>query len=434
MTHTAELALVALLFASLFLVTLLGLASPAHADPDILYAAPAANGSGVCSSWANACTLQTALANAVSGDQIWVQAGVHKPTTTTDRTVSFDLQRGMAVYGGFAGTETALDQRDPANHITVLSGDIDNNDTTDPYGVVTDTANLAGNNSYHVVTSSGVTETAVLDGFTITAGQASYPASQAYYGGGMYNDNASPRLTNVILWGNTATIGDTQIYNINTSTPTISYSDIQGCGGSGAGWDPNLGTDGGGNIDGNPLFVDAARGNLRLQIGSPAIDAGNNISVTVSTDLDGSSRFVDIPTMPDTGNGTPPIVDMGAYEVPQPSVDGATLCSRGKVPRRGLVRIASGPLSRIVSCGKSPERGDLLPATGQVAVVRSARRDLTEIERRVMRRSCFVLSRFILDKPEHLCYTGIVKALHDQHSTIQLVHIPEYSFDPASFP
>ena len=32
------------------------------------------------------------------------------------------------------------------------------------------------------------------------------------------------------------------------------------------------------------------------------------------TDLDGSPRFIDDPMTPDTGNGTPPIVDMGAYE------------------------------------------------------------------------------------------------------------------------
>ncbi len=34
----------------------------------------------------------------------------------------------------------------------------------------------------------------------------------------------------------------------------------------------------------------------------------------VTTDLDGSPRFVDDPDTPDTGNGDPPIVDMGAYE------------------------------------------------------------------------------------------------------------------------
>jgi hypothetical protein len=55
--------------------------------------------------------------------------------------------------------------------------------------------------------------------------------------------------------------------------------------------------------------------NLRLQTDSPAIDAGNNASITITTDLDGNPRFVNIPAIPDTGNGSPPLVDMGAYEV-----------------------------------------------------------------------------------------------------------------------
>jgi len=72
-----------------------------------------------------------------------------------------------------------------------------------------------------------------------------------------------------------------------------------------------LGTDGGGNIDSDPLFVDADGGddivgtgddNVRLLPCSPCIDAGDNSVVTVGIDLDGNERIV---------NGT---VDMGAYE------------------------------------------------------------------------------------------------------------------------
>ena len=133
-------------------------------------------------------------------------------------------------------------------------------------------------------------------------------------GGGMYNSGGStPILANTVLWGNTASNTGPQIYNASGS-PTISYSDIQGSGGSGVGWDTGLGTDAGGNIDADPLFVDGSGGDLHLQTSSPAIDAGNNVIVTVSTDLDGYLRFVDIPGAPDTGNGTPPIVDMGPYE------------------------------------------------------------------------------------------------------------------------
>lgn len=523
----------------------------------VLYSAPAPNGSGDCTSWADACSLQTALTAALSGDQIWVKSGVHKPGAA--RADTFTLQPGVAVYGGFAGTETQLNQRDWLANITVLSGDIDGNDLADPSGVVTSTANIAGSNSYHVVTAgSTVAETARLDGFTITAGQANGASPDANgggvynlagdptiantrlsgnlaasRGGGMYNEGiygngsspnlsevtfsgnsadggggmanyyfASPALTQVTFSGNTASsdgggmhnqqdanpsltdcsflantattgggifnyiwanpnlirvlfqgnsvanngggmasynsahpsldevtfqnntaangggmfsyynadspsikntrfignsaanggglysqevpyapqgivnalfLGNTAssyggaiysdrsrialtnatlsensasvragaFYNFNqgdatmsnvilwdnsapadpeihndTSTNTISYSLVAGSGGSGAGWNSSLGSDGGGNLDSNPYFQDAAGGDLRLQDLSPAIDAGNNSAVPagVTTDLNGGPRFADISGVADTGSGTAPIVDMGAYE------------------------------------------------------------------------------------------------------------------------
>jgi hypothetical protein len=188
----------------------------------VRYAAPTTSGSGDCSSWTNACTLQTALTNAVSGDEIWVKAGVHYPGAAGNRTATFTLKNGVALYGGFAGTETARDQRDPAAHVTVLSGDIDhetNPDTVNASGVVTDTAKIAGSNAYHVVTGSSTNNTAVLDGFTITAGQAngSYPD---YYGGGMLNKSGSPTLSNVTFSANSAKYGGGMLND--HSNPTLS--------------------------------------------------------------------------------------------------------------------------------------------------------------------------------------------------------------------
>jgi hypothetical protein len=122
----------------------------------ILYVTP--DGTGDCSSWVNACILQTALTNATGGDDIWVAAGTYKPTTSTSPFMSFVLKNGVAVYGGFDGTESLVTQRDPEINITILSGDI---------GVEGDNSD----NSERVIIASNVDNTTILDGFTITGGQ-----------------------------------------------------------------------------------------------------------------------------------------------------------------------------------------------------------------------------------------------------------------------
>src|SRR4029079_6273753 len=88
-----------------------------------------------------------------------------------------------------------------------------------------------------------------------------------------------------------------------------------------------------GNIDANPLFAGAPV-DLRLNAGSPAIDAGNNAAVPggVTTDIAGRPRFFEDPGAPNTGAGTPPLVDMGANErvplsVTAPTPSSQTVCA-----------------------------------------------------------------------------------------------------------
>ena len=106
------------IFSILFILAFMLVSAPlqaAHAA-GVRYVKPGS--AGDCSGWVNACDLQTALTGAVSGDQILVAAGMYKPTTDpTDRTATFQLKSGVALYGGFAGTETSLDQRNPATKI-----------------------------------------------------------------------------------------------------------------------------------------------------------------------------------------------------------------------------------------------------------------------------------------------------------------------------
>lgn len=149
---------------------------------------------GDCFSWDTACDLQDALALAEAGDQVWVAAGIYKPTTDTDRTATFLLKSGVAIYGGFAGTETSLTERDWETNLTTLSGDIG-----------TEAVNT--DNSYHVVTGSNVNDTTVLDGFTISGGNASAEPVPHIYGGGMYISDGNPTLSNLVFHANTAAYG-----------------------------------------------------------------------------------------------------------------------------------------------------------------------------------------------------------------------------------
>jgi hypothetical protein len=162
----------------------------------------ASTGSNNGTSWANAYTsLQPALEAATSGKQIWVARGTYKPTTGTDRSVSFQMKSGVKVYGGFAGTETSVSQRSnfkkgEANE-TILSGDIG-------------TAGDSTDNCYHVIFNSEISNTALLDGFTITAGQAdNYSVDDVTHGGGggVYNYKSSLVITNCHFNSNYAYFG-----------------------------------------------------------------------------------------------------------------------------------------------------------------------------------------------------------------------------------
>jgi C1A family cysteine protease len=340
------------------------------------------------SSWENAFdTLQEGLDAASSGDEIWVAQGTYKPTEehggSGDGYQSFQMENGVAIYGGFDATETQRDDRDWKNNPAILSGDI---------GAPGDRSD----NCYHVFYHPNGTDldsSAVLDGFTITAGNATGGGTYAYgagmfnyssspalsncifsgnsaalygggmsnyycsptlincvfsgnsarWGGGMHNYDSFPDLTNCsfsgnsasdtggamynreswpvvmncVLWGDEAGDSSDEVLNCSNSSPTFSYCDIQGSGGSGAGWDAGLGTDGGNNIDVAPLLVDrpeptaapTTEGDVRLREGSPCIDSGNNTAAAeVSTDFEGDTRIMD---GDEDGTAT---VDIGADE------------------------------------------------------------------------------------------------------------------------
>lgn len=394
--------------------------------PSRLFVNKQAVGAGTGATWAAAIpelrdALQCADESAGVVTAVWVAAGTYTPAPapgpyeSPDRSASFHVRSGLALYGGFTGDEDPLTfdlhDRDFAAHETILSGDI------------TGLGGPAYDRSQHVVRAERVDATAVIDGFTVAGGSADTSSGREFYGGGMYivtasptlsncvfrnnmasigagvciRDGSSPTLTNCafiknaatsyhgglsclydnsptlinclflynsasrggalgslygahlslinctcyankatsmggtlynqgstatlancVLWANTPASGP-QISDDPNSATTATYSCIQD------GW-PGLG-----NIAVDPTilvtagpdgYLETADDVLYLLNGSPCIDAGNNAAVPagIFNDIQGHPRFLDDPATPDTGAGTPPLVDMGTQEFVFPGV------------------------------------------------------------------------------------------------------------------
>lgn len=195
---------------SLFALALAaGLSSPAFAA--VIRVDASAVGANNGSSWPNAYkSLQSALAVAVGGDQIWIANGTYKPADAGNPQVSFVIPSGVALYGGFAGTESTLVQRDWKVNITLLSGDIDNNDLDNDNDGIPD--GFAGSNSFHVVRTGAVSAQTRIDGVTIVAGDAWQGGPDNYLaanpdGAGLWNDGGTPIVENVRIIGHIARRG-----------------------------------------------------------------------------------------------------------------------------------------------------------------------------------------------------------------------------------
>lgn len=187
------------------------------------------------SSWANASKdVQDMINASASGNEIWIAAGVYKPNriehdfgtlVAPARYVAFKLKDGVKLYGGFAGNETLLSQRNWTTNKTIFSGDIDNNDVLTgglSNGVI-------GNNAIHVIIAAGVGSSTSVDGFYITGGYTANGFNltingflmDSQFGSGISNRGSSPVITNCSFIGNEGEGGGGGISNYSSS-PAIS--------------------------------------------------------------------------------------------------------------------------------------------------------------------------------------------------------------------
>ncbi|MBN2391583.1 MAG: hypothetical protein JXR84_12735 [Anaerolineae bacterium] len=232
-------------------------------------------------SWTTAySTLQDALdytnVYSTTAYEIWIAEGVYYPDeggshVSNAVTETFRIPwNNVELYGGFVATETMRTQRDWTAHPTILSGDIDSNDTNTDGNFIAETWNdIQGDNAYHVLYLGGVyghsiTETTVIDGFIVTGGYANGISplhEEDKVGGGYYsailttsNVVCSPMLTNLIFSGNRASQSGGGMYNFandGDSSPTLTNVTFSG----------NYADFGGGMYNGG---IDFGRGNPTL--------------------------------------------------------------------------------------------------------------------------------------------------------------------------
>lgn len=170
----------------------------------IWYIKPDGDAEALGDSWANATTLHRALADSAASDGLWLQQGTYLPGTG-DRQASFVINKAVTLLGGFTGTESNANQRDPKNNLTILSGDQLQND--DPTDISLDHGSRQ-DNSYHVLTISDVppppmgvwdAPMVTLDGLVIEGGNANgegsepSPVDDEEGGGGDFGPPIPPR-------------------------------------------------------------------------------------------------------------------------------------------------------------------------------------------------------------------------------------------------
>lgn len=208
------------------LATLVDAGSPCNeagalpANVRVVNQAAAPGGNGV--TWATAFrSLQDALACVRAGagscagvDELWVAQGSYYPDegagiTPGDRNATFSLIDGVGLYGGFNGSEYARSQRQWSSRVTVLSGDVDNNDAQVPAASLAD---VAGSNSGHIVTANGaggtpITAGTVLDGFTLSGGWFTGVAGSAFWCNGRgTGSSCGPTLRNLTIVANASAV------------------------------------------------------------------------------------------------------------------------------------------------------------------------------------------------------------------------------------
>lgn len=231
---------------TLLAVLLLGSAAKAQT---IHYVTPTGDNPATGNQWEVAGTVKSlsqALTDAVAGDQIWV-LGFEQITDPSQLYVApeggFTVKSGVKLYGGFRGTERTIDERPTLGkapyftYRSVLSGDINCDDTVDEINYVYPANETREDNAKHVLSLNMVptqqsgnnnTYPTVVNGFTVIGGNATD------FGGGIYvyGSNAGGgayQIEKCFLLNNYAELGGGAIYVSADVKATSTESRIVDC-------------------------------------------------------------------------------------------------------------------------------------------------------------------------------------------------------------
>lgn len=207
------------------------------------------------SSWTDAYTnVQSAVDAASAGDSIFVAAGTYLPSRPhlgdTGRHNTFYINKTIQLYGGFSGkpgTEGGFSEHNVVSNLTILSGDL---------GLLT----VDSDNAFHVVYFDHVSDTAKIDGFTISHGNGVGGVGFETYGAGIYNNGdggrSNPTISNCIIRDNRAQEAGggmtNQAENGGTASPVlINCSFISNLASGGGGINNYADTEG----ESSPVFI-----------------------------------------------------------------------------------------------------------------------------------------------------------------------------------
>ena len=301
----------------------------------VRYVKPAGDDANDGLSWAAAKkTVQGALAVAQGGDEVWVAAGTYVENSS--------VPPGVALYGGFAGTETSADQRDWRTNVTTLVYDDSEEDEregtvtlrsvwviVDGFSVINGSVGISVSGGAAVISNCIITDnshgiyanyclavisgcvlhrneegisfinesTARITNCTITSGGTGLvirdtradvlncTISGNRCGVFTYEYNAVATLTNnIVAFNGTGLL-------VESSEPQIALSHNDVCGNitNYSGIADPTGTNG--NISLDPLFSNRYH-DVHIQPGSPCINAGDDSGInTLDTDIDGQARL-----------------------------------------------------------------------------------------------------------------------------------------------